>query len=72
MLVYYEIANVAVLKIPPGQKKYPRVVAWPDGAGCAFLMIFFNPVPIAIGLTGLVIGSLYYLLRVRQNHPRPS
>jgi basic amino acid/polyamine antiporter, APA family len=72
MLVYYGIANVAALRLSPGIKKYHPVVAVLGVASCILLMVFLSPVSIAIGLAGLLAGSVYYLFRLRQNRPRPS
>jgi basic amino acid/polyamine antiporter, APA family len=72
MLVYYGIANVAALRLSPGLKKYPPVVAGLGLASCILLMIFLSPVSIAIGLAALIAGTVYYLFRVRPNSPMPS
>ncbi len=69
MLVYYGIANIAAMKIPAVQKKYPRVIAYFGAASCVLLMAFLSPVPILIGLIGIAAGSGYYLYRAR-THPR--
>jgi APA family basic amino acid/polyamine antiporter len=72
MLVYYGIANIAALRISPEQKRYPPVIAYLGMASCVLLMAFLSPVSIAIGITGLIAGSGYYLLRVRHNPPVQS
>lgn len=62
VLVYYGITNLAALRLPRDQRRYPRAVALAGLVGCLFLAFW---VPVAIWLTGLALiaaGLLWHAL----------
>ncbi len=55
VLVYYAITNLAALRLPAADRRYPRVVAWAGLAACLTLAFWVEP---AVWLTGLgVLGA---------------
>ncbi len=61
VLVYYAINNLAALRLPPDQRRYPRWIAWAGLFACAFLAVWVEP---AIWLAGLAAIGVGWLLRV--------
>lgn len=56
ILIYYGIANVAALRMPPGAKLYPNAVPVIGGLSCAVLAISLTPSIILMGLLVLAAG----------------
>ena len=67
MLLYYGIANLAALKIPERNTKYPPWVFVIGAISCLALMAFLSVESIIIGIIGIALGTIYYL--IRKNHP---
>ena len=61
VLVYYAINNLAALRLPPDQRRFPRWIAWAGLFACAFLAFWVEP---AIWLAGLAAIGVGWLLRV--------
>jgi len=61
VLVYYAINNLAALRLPPDQRRFPRWIAWAGLFACAFLAFWVEP---AIWLAGLAAIGAGWLLRI--------
>lgn len=59
VLVYYAITNAAALRLPPGQRLYPRWIALVGIAACLFLAFWVDWRVWAAGL-GLIVGGLLW------------
>ena len=53
ILVYYGLTNLAALRLPKAQRRYPRLIAWAGLAACLFLA-FWVPPPIWLAGLGLI------------------
>jgi len=63
MLLYYLIANIAALRLPPEHRKYPAFVPVSGAMSCFTLIIFLSPASWIIGCIGLLIGGLWFFFR---------
>jgi APA family basic amino acid/polyamine antiporter len=63
MLVYYFIANIAALRLPPRHRRYPSWVPAIGALSCAGLIAFLSPASWIIGCIGLLTGGTWYVLR---------
>ena len=59
VLVYYAINNLAALRLPPEQRRFPRWIAWAGLIACAFLAFWVEP---AIWLAGIAAIGAGWLL----------
>lgn len=60
VLIYYGITNLAALRLPPPQRRYPAAIAWTGLVGCVGLA-FFVPWQIWQFGAGLLVAG--FLLR---------
>jgi APA family basic amino acid/polyamine antiporter len=70
MLVYYLIANAAAMKIPASKRRYPCVIPVIGIITCIGLMAFLGPNAWIIGLAGLGVGVVVYVLLKWRNGRR--
>jgi basic amino acid/polyamine antiporter, APA family len=63
MLVFYLIANMAALRMPPEHKKYPSWVPAIGAVSCIGLIAFLSAVSWTIGCIGLLIGITWFVFR---------
>jgi APA family basic amino acid/polyamine antiporter len=61
MLVYYLIANIAALKLPPDHRRYPSWVPPLGALSCIGLIAFLGPGSWTIGCIGLLIGIAWFV-----------
>ena len=61
VLIYYAINNLAALRLPPDQRRFPRWIAWAGLLACAFLAFWVEP---AIWLAGMAAIGAGWLLRI--------
>ena len=61
VLIYYAINNLAALRLPPDQRRFPRSIAWAGLLACAFLAFWVEP---AIWLAGMAAIGAGWLLRI--------
>ena len=61
VLIYYAINNLAALRLPPDQRRFPRSIAWAGLFACAFLAFWVEP---AIWLAGMAAIGAGWLLRI--------
>lgn len=59
VLVYYALTNLAALRQPPEERRFPRVVQYAGLVGCLALAVFIDPTMWAWG-TGLVAAGLIW------------
>lgn len=62
VLIYYAITNLAALRLPKTERRYPAIIAWIGLFACLFLAFW---VPLAIGISGLgliTLGLLWHCL----------
>ncbi len=76
MLFYYGVGNLAAVKLPKTERKYPAYVSWLGVASCLIFLLFallLSPQAWAAGLAGLGIGGAYLLaLRWRREKTAPN
>lgn len=60
VLVYYAITNASALRLPPGQRRFPRWIAVVGLASCLFLAFWVEWQVWAIGLGVIVFGLLWH------------
>jgi basic amino acid/polyamine antiporter, APA family len=63
MLVFYLIANIAALRLPRENRRYPSWVPAIGALSCIGLIAFLSPGSWVIGCIGLLIGGAWYYLR---------
>ncbi|MFO7549464.1 MAG: APC family permease [Acidimicrobiia bacterium] len=56
VLLYYAITNLATLRLPLADRRFPRWVAWSGLAACAFLAWWVDPVTWLAGMGLLAVG----------------
>jgi len=61
MLVFYLLANIAALRLPSGQRRYPSWVPAVGALSCTGLIAFLSPEAWVIGGIGLLTGGLWYV-----------
>ena len=66
ILVYYGIANLSALRLPPEDRLYPSVVPMAGAIVCAVLALALSPRTILGGVILLVVGVAVRLLMVFQ------
>lgn len=57
VLLYYAITNLAALRLPPEDRRFPRWIAWAGLGACAFLAWWVDPITWLVG-AGLLAGGL--------------
>jgi APA family basic amino acid/polyamine antiporter len=72
MLIFYFIANVAALKLPPKARHYPSIIPVIGAITCAGLAAFLGIDAWIIGIIGLVIGIAWFFGRRGINKPPPE
>ncbi|HWM33557.1 MAG TPA: APC family permease [Pseudolysinimonas sp.] len=65
VLLYYLVANLAALRQPPGERRYPRAVPVLGAAGCLVLVATLPPESIVGGVIVLAAGVALRVLRRR-------
>lgn len=60
VLVYYALTNLAALRLPAGQRRYPRAVAGLGLASCLGLAFWVEPAVWAAGLALIVVGLAWH------------
>jgi APA family basic amino acid/polyamine antiporter len=65
VLVYYSLTNLAALRLPAEQRRYPAGLARAGLAACLFLAFWVEPAIWAAGLALLVLGLLWHLVARR-------
>ncbi len=63
MLLYYLIANIAALRLPRENRKYPKGVPIIGALSCVGLIAFLSSASWIIGCIGVLIGGLWFLFR---------
>lgn len=62
MLIFYFIANIAALRLPGEYRHYPSVVPFTGAVTCAGLVAFLSINSWIIGIVGLAIGIVWYVI----------
>lgn len=69
VLVYYALTNLAALRMPAGERLYPRWLAWAGLGACLFLA-FWVETPIWVaGLALIAVGLVWHWLAPRLFSP---
>ncbi len=63
VLGYYAITNLAALRLPAEQRRFPRWVAWAGLVGCLGLAFFVDTQAWMMGLGVLAVGICWHLIR---------
>jgi basic amino acid/polyamine antiporter, APA family len=68
VLIYYAITNVAALRLPNEQRRYPPVLAWLGLSGCLALTVFL---PLRVWILGglLIAGGLIWRVLAQRLWP---
>ena len=69
VLIYYALTNLAALRLPAEQRRYPRLLAVFGLAGCLFLAFWVEREVWLIGLGLIVLGLLWQLVGRRLWRP---
>lgn len=56
VLIYYSLTNLAALRLPPADRRFPRSVSVAGLVACAFLAFWVEPIVWAVGLGLLGVG----------------
>lgn len=56
VLIYYSITNLAALRLPLGDRRFPRWIAYAGLLACLFLAFWVEPVVWLVGLGLLAVG----------------
>ena len=65
ILAYYAIANASAFRLPPTQRRWPRLVPVLGFAGCCTIALALPLATVAAGLGVLARGAVLYALRGR-------
>jgi APA family basic amino acid/polyamine antiporter len=65
MLIFYFIANIVALRLPRKYRLYPPVVPVIGAVTCAGLVAFLSINPWIIGIIGLTMGIVWYVIHQR-------
>lgn len=63
VLIYYALTNLAALRLPAVDRRYPRAFAWAGLAGCLGLAFWVEPRVWALGLSLIALGLLWHRWR---------
>jgi APA family basic amino acid/polyamine antiporter len=66
VLVYYAITNLAALRLPDDQRRFPKSVAWGGLTACAFLAWWVEPAVWMVGLAAIGTGLGWHELARRR------
>lgn len=69
VLLYYLVANIAAFTQSGDQRRYPRVLQLLGAAGCVVLVVTLPPLGIIVGVTVVLVGVAYRLIRLRVARP---
>jgi APA family basic amino acid/polyamine antiporter len=61
VLIYYALTNLAALRLPASQRRYPRFIPALGLAACLFLAFWVEPTIWIVGLGLLTLGLLWHL-----------
>ena len=67
VLIYYALTNLAALRLPAPDRRYPRAFAWAGLAGCLGLAFWVEPRVWALGLSLIALGLLWHRWRQHQS-----
>lgn len=70
ILCYYALANLAALRLPSAQKRFPDAVAAFGLAGCAVLALFLDRTTLLVGLIVLAVGAAWRFAFLELRRPR--
>jgi APA family basic amino acid/polyamine antiporter len=70
ILCYYALANLAALRLPAAQKRFPDAVAVFGLAGCAGLAAFLDLTTMLVGLMLLAVGAAWRFALLALRRPR--
>ena len=65
VLVYYAVTNLAALRLPSGERRYPRVIAVVGLLGCLFLAFWVERAVWASGLAITGVGLIWHAIARR-------
>lgn len=66
VLVYYGITNLAALRLPPDQRRFPRAIAWLGLLSCGSLAWFVEARVWIAGLGLLAVGGVWHVFARRR------
>ena len=72
VLLYYGIANASAFTQPPGQRRFPRVLAAAGVVGCVVLVVTLPVTSVVWGVGVLTIGISYRAIRLRFDRKPPG
>jgi amino acid transporter len=65
LLFHYALVNLAAARLKSENRKYPLIISVLGFLVCVILLVFLSEDAWVIGIIGLAVGSLYYILRLR-------
>jgi APA family basic amino acid/polyamine antiporter len=72
VLIYYAITNLAALRLPRAQRRFPRAVAWGGLFACAFLAWWVEPLIWLVGVALIAAGLAWHAVAGRILPGRPG
>jgi APA family basic amino acid/polyamine antiporter len=66
MLFYYASANISAIKLKKENRMYPQIVPFLGTATCIIMLVLIlllSPQAWIIGIAGLAVGSIYYVIK---------
>lgn len=65
VLLYYAVTNVAALRLPESDRRYPRWVAWAGLVSCIGLSVFIDPPILLVGVILIGAGIAWHYIAQR-------
>lgn len=65
VLLYYAVTNVAALRLPEKDRRYPRWVAWAGLVSCIGLSVFIDPPILLVGVILIGAGVVWHQIAQR-------
>jgi APA family basic amino acid/polyamine antiporter len=72
ILIYYGVTNLAALRLPESQRRYPRAIALAGLIGCALIAFRLPPPVWMAGLALIAIGALWRIIALKMWAPPGS
>jgi len=70
LLFHHALVNLSAVRLKSEHRKYPLFISVLGFLFCMVLLIFLSPDAWVIGVFGLILGSIYYMVRLRPNYAR--
>lgn len=72
LLFHYALVNLAAVRLKSENRKYPVFISVLGFLFCIILLVFLSIDAWVVGIVGLVIGSLYYMIKLKPKQIKNS